>query len=233
VNYPQEIAYPVYLDQSDITNQDIAHPVNLELTYAAEPAETVFGGMSASAIPKKYFPSPEIALINSMRMAWEQHVFWTRLLLISIAERLKDLDATTKRLLRNPDDIANIFAVYYPPAIAKKISQLLTEHLQIGAALITALRDGKSGEAKTLDSQWYKNADEMAAAFASINPYYDREELRKMLHRHLDLTKQEVAMRLAGNYPADIEAFDRVELEAIAMADYFTTGIIRQFPHKF
>ena len=52
---------------------------------------------------------------------------------------------------------------------------------------------------------------------------------RDLSERDLELTTQEVAMRLAGDYKADIEAFDSVEQEALMMADYFTTGIIKQF----
>lgn len=178
-------------------------------------------------------PGKQIDLINSMRLAWSQHVYWTRMLLISIAERLKDQDAVTTRLLQNPNDIAMIFAKYYSPDIAGTIAQLLTEHLQIGAALITALRDGKTSQAETLNRQWYINADKMATAFSGINPYYHQEAVREMLYRHLDLTKQEVAMRLAGNYPADIKAFDAVEEEALAMADAFSSGLRRQFPQMF
>jgi hypothetical protein len=168
-----------------------------------------------------------------MRFVWLQHVYWTRLLLISIAERLKDLDATEARLLQNPGDIAHVFADYYPPEAALTIAGLLTEHLQIGAELITALRDKHTAQAEALDRRWYANADKMAGAFAGINPYYRREVIRDMLYRHLDLTKQEVSMRLAGNYPADIRAFGAVEQEAIMMADIFTAGIMKQFPHMF
>ena len=174
--------------------------------------------------------SPQFPLIGAMRRAWLQHVYWTRMLLISIAERLNDLNAVTSRLMQNPKDIAGIFAHFYPADVAGKIEQLLTEHLRIGAALITALRDKKNAEAETLKRQWYHNADQMADAFAGINPYYDREELRKMLYTHLDLTTREVAMRLAGDYPADIKAFDAVEQEALEMADYFTTGLLRMYP---
>jgi len=177
--------------------------------------------------------SQPFPLVGKMRKVWEQHVYWTRMLLLSIAERLKDLDDVTARLMQNPKDIANIFAKFYDEATAKVIDQLLSEHLQIGADLITALRDGKKQEADNLKHQWYKNADKMADAFSGINPYFDRDELRKMLYTHLDLTTQEVAMRLAGNYPADIQAFDRVEKEALAMADYFSFGIMRQFPDRF
>ena len=181
-----------------------------------------------------YYSQPATyTLISNMRKAWEQHVYWTRLLLISIAERLKDQSATTARLLQNPKDIADIFANFYNADTAKTIDRLLTEHLQIGAALITALRDNKTSEAENLKRQWYLNADQMADAFSGINPYYNHDELRRMLYTHLDLTTQEVAMRLAGDYPADIKAFDRVEQEALSMADFFSFGIMRQFPQRF
>jgi len=174
----------------------------------------------------------QILLINSMRFVWEQHVYWTRLLLVSIAERLKDLPEVTARLMQNPKDIAGVFAPYYGGDAAKTIAALLTEHLQIGAELITALRD-KNPEADDLVKKWYANADKMAEAFSSLNPNYNHEELQAMLRRHLDLTTREVAARLAGDYHADIQAFDEVEKEAISMADYFSLGIIMQFPEKF
>lgn len=178
-------------------------------------------------------PDKQINLINSMRLVWSQHVYWTRMLLISIAERLKDQDAVTGRLLQNPNDIGRIFADYYSRDVVETISGLLTEHLKIGAELITALRDEKTAYADMLNRQWYINADKMANAFSGINPYYEQEIMREMLYRHLDLTKQEVAMRLAGNYPADIKAFDMVEEEALLMADAFSVGIMRQFPQMF
>ena len=178
-------------------------------------------------------PGKQIDLINNMRLVWSQHVYWTRMLLISIADRLNDLDAVTVRLMQNPGDIAGIFAGYYTPAVAGSIAQLLTEHQQIGAELITALRDGKSAQAEILNHKWYANADKMAAAFSGISPFYRLDDMREMLYHHLDLTKQEVAMRLSGNYPADVKAFDAVEEEALVMADTFSSGLIRQFPQMF
>ena len=175
----------------------------------------------------------ETALSENMRLAWAQHVYWTRMLLLSIAERLDDQSEVTDRLLRNPKDIADIFAGYYTKDAAAAISKLLTEHLITGAEIITALRDGKAETAKALDEKWYKNADEMSAAFSGINPYYNRDELQKMLYKHLDLTKEEVAARLGKAYKKDIEAFDRVEKEAMSMSDYFTEGIIKHLPQMF
>jgi len=175
----------------------------------------------------------QFILTNGMRLAWEQHVYWTRLFLISTAERLHDLNDTTARLMQNPAAIAKVFEPYYSDDVTRKMAKLITEHLQIGGALITALRDKKSAEANELNSRWYANAEEMASFFASINPHYKLNEMKEMFKRHLDLTTSEVSARLAGRYRDDIAAFDKVEREALMMADYFSQGIMQSFPEKF
>lgn len=141
------------------------------------------------------------------------------MLLISIAENLKDLDATQARLLKNPKDIANIFRRFYGDVVANKIQQLLTEHLVIGKDLIVALKN--------------KNADEMADAFNSINPFYPKEEMRKMLYEHLRLTTDEVNRRLQGDYIGDINAFDKVQIEILKMSQFLVNGIVKQFQNLF
>ena len=80
----------------------------------------------------------QVQLLKQMNLVWEQHIMWTRMLLISIAENLKDLEATQTRLLRNPKDIADVFRRFYGNAVANRIQQLLTEHLVIGKELIVA-----------------------------------------------------------------------------------------------
>lgn len=168
-------------------------------------------------------------LHERMRQVWEQHVFWTRLLIVSIMERLGDEDATTKRLLRNADDLADIYRPYYGSDVASTIAKLITEHLVIAAKLVHAIVDNNTTEIDTLNTAWYQNADDIAVAFSSINPHYDKELLRSMLHTHLDLTKEEVINRFQKDHVKEIETFDRVEQEIIMMADYLTRGILKQF----
>lgn len=175
----------------------------------------------------------QIDLINRMRLAWEQNVYWTRMLMISILARLPDQNDVTNRLMRIPNDIAGIFADYYGTDAANTIAQLLMEHLQIGAHLATALRENNSTEATNFNRQWYINADRMADAFSSLNPYFDREEVRLMLYNYLALVTRQIFMRLAGNYPVDIAAFDLGEQLILQLADYFSAGIMQQFPERF
>ena len=175
----------------------------------------------------------EVRLLEKMNLVWEQHIMWTRMLLISIAENLKDLEATQTRLLRNPKDIADVFRPYYGNNVASEIQRLLTEYLAIEKDLIVALKNKDQEQANELSTKWYQNADRMAEAFSSINPFYPKEEIRRMLYEHLRLTTEEVNARLRGDYVADINAYDRVQKEILKMSRFFVNGIVRQFPNLF
>ncbi len=175
----------------------------------------------------------QVELLKQMNLVWEQHIMWTRMLLISIASDLKDLPATQTRLLQNPKDIANVFRKYYGNNVANRIQNLLTEHLAIGKDLIVALKNNNQEEAKKLSDKWYINADEMAEAFSSINPFYKKNEVRNMLYEHLKLTTSEVNNRLKGNFAEDINDYDKVQREILKMSEYFVNGIVRQFPNMF
>lgn len=175
----------------------------------------------------------EVRLLEQMNLAWEQHIMWTRMLLISIVENLKDLDATQNRLLRNPKDIADVFRTYYGSNVANEIQRLLTEHLVIGKDLIVALKNKNQQQANILSTKWYQNADRMAETFSGINPFYPKEEIRRMLYEHLRLTTEEVNARLRGDYIADINAYDKVQKEILKMSQFFVNGIVRQFSNLF
>ncbi|TMV46437.1 acetylglutamate kinase [Paenibacillus mesophilus] len=172
-------------------------------------------------------------LINEMRTLWEQHVAWTRMLIISIASDLPDEALVTKRLLRNPPDMAAVFRRYYGDEIASQFNKLFTDHLVIPARLVKAAKAGDQKAAAEEEKKWYANADELAAFLSGINPNWSEKALKAMLHEHLKLTKSEAVYRLTKDYAADIAVFDEIEKQALAMADEFANGIVKQFPDRF
>lgn len=179
------------------------------------------------------FANDDANLHDNMRKVWEQHVWWTRELLLSIAHSLPDQAVVTDRLLRNPKDIANLFRPYYGNDIANTLDRLLTEHLVIGGQIMTNAKQGNNSQVTALQIKWGQNADAIAKALASINKNYDEEHWRDMLHEHLDLTTSEVVERLTGKYRNDIETFDQIEDQALEMADELTGGIQKAFPERF
>ena len=60
---------------------------------------------------------------------------------------------------------------------------------------------------------------------AYLNPYWDQKTWQTMLYDHLSMTEQEAALRLQGDYAQDIQVFDKIEEETLAMADYMFQGI--------
>jgi LysM repeat protein len=174
-----------------------------------------------------------LELSNEMRLAWSQHVMWTRSYLISVIDNLNDKEPVVNRLLRNPKDFAGIYNKYYSDEVAKAVDDLLTEHLTIAAGMLDALVNNDMAEFNRLDREWYRNADDIAKAFHSFNPYYEYEEIRRLMRIHLDLLKQEISYRYNKMYDKEVRIFDDVERHALMMADAFTKGIVEQFPDKF
>lgn len=177
----------------------------------------------------QYTKNIRLNLSNSMRNLWVQHVMWTRSFIISTAASLEDLQAVTKRLLRNPTDFAIALSLFYPEEIAKKFEALLREHLLIGAKLVNHAKEGNTEEVRKDEIEWYRNADEIAFFLASINPYWNAFEWRTMLYKHLRMTEREAVERLNKRFENDIAEYDLIEQEALLMADMMTYGLINQF----
>ncbi len=162
-----------------------------------------------------------------MTLYWEQHVWWTRNLVLSIIDELQDEEAVTARLLQNPADIASLFKDTYGDDAANAVKELITEHLVIGRDLIRAVKKNDKQLASTLEKKWYKNADDIAKGLHSINPnVYDENKWRALLYSHLDMTKKEVEYRLLKKYKDDVQNFNMIEQEALTMANEMTKGLM-------
>lgn len=171
----------------------------------------------------------DIDLMKVLRMLWEQHVYWTRFVILSMVENLSDVQQVTDRLLRNPWDFTALLENFYGKSITDTFRKLFTNHLTIAAELVQTTKDGNSHKATEAERRWYINADEIAAFFASINPFWSKEQWRKMLNEHLALTKTEAAYLITKKYSESIQIFDEIENQALMMADIMLQGLLNQF----
>jgi len=167
--------------------------------------------------------------MNQLRNLWTDHVMWTREFIISAAADLGALDEVTARLLRNPEDFAQLLSIVYGEAIAENFKQLFTEHLLIAGDLVKAAKAGNTQAAEQARTMWYDNADAIAKFLSEINPYWSEMLWQKMLYYHLDMTEKEAVARLNSQYEEDIMLFDEIKEEALEMADYMFEGIQQQF----
>jgi hypothetical protein len=175
----------------------------------------------------------EIRLSNAMRMVWEQHVYWTRMTINSIAFDLPDIDAVTARLLQNATDMGNLLKPFYGNRIAAKFSNLIREHLLIAADLVKAAKAGNQKAIADAERRWYANGEEIAEFLSRINPIISRVEFQEMFLEHLALTTKEALFILQNKFQSSIAVFNKIEEEALQMADTITNAIIKQFPRMF
>jgi hypothetical protein len=65
----------------------------------------------------------EVALRSQMRKLWEDHITWTRMVIVDFAAGLPDLKAAEQRLLRNQVDIGNAIKPYYGVAAGNALTK--------------------------------------------------------------------------------------------------------------
>ncbi|MDF2947943.1 MAG: glycosyltransferase [Bacillales bacterium] len=174
-----------------------------------------------------------VQLKEDFRKVWIEHALWTRNYLYSSILELENKEPTLARLLENQEDIGEVIKPYYGEAASKRLTELLKEHIVVGGKVINALKTGNQAEFEKHNKSWYRNADDIAQFLSSANPNWNRSDLQKMLHMHLEDVTTNTKFILNKDWSKDIKAFDHGELHLILIADTFTEGILKQFPEKF
>jgi hypothetical protein len=177
---------------------------------------------------------PEQALRDGMRRLWIDHVTWTRLFIVSFVGDLPDLDATTQRLLRNQADIGDAIVPFYGPEAGEQLTTLLEEHILVAADVLQAAKVGDGEAFESAKDAWYANARRIARFLHEANAdEWPLADVRRMMREHLDLTLEEAAAQLGGDYARSVALYDDVEDEILHMADMLAEGLIAQFPEAF
>jgi len=169
----------------------------------------------------------------AMHKLWEDHIVWTRNVILNIMDDLPGTEQAVNRLLSNQDDIGNAVKPFYGEAGGKELTRLLREHIATAADLLKAAKTGNNSAFEAANKKWSANADEISDFLSKANPNWKLNDMKKMMHDHLTLTTDEAVARLKKDYAADIKAYDKVHDEILMMADMLTDGIIKQFPGKF
>ena len=179
----------------------------------------------------------KISKSEQLRMAmhklWEDHIVWTRNVILNIMDDLPGTEQAVNRLLQNQDDIGNAVKPFYGEAGGKELTRLLREHITIAADLLKAAKAGNNSAFDAANKKWFANAEEISGFLSKANPNWKLNDMKKMMNDHLTLTTEEAVARLKKDYVADVKAYDRVHDEILMMADMLTDGIIKQFPAKF
>lgn len=175
----------------------------------------------------------EVQLKADMQKAWINHTIWTRSYIVSAINNLPDQKYVLERLLRNQQDIGNVFKPYYGEEAGNQLAELLKVHIQIAGQIVEAAKANNQTKVSELQKNWHKNADHIAQFLSTMNPNWTFKEIQSMFYTHLQLITEIVLSCLRGDWQADIAATDKNEIHMIHLADILTAGIVKQFPKKF
>ncbi len=173
-------------------------------------------------------------LRDGMKKLWEDHITWTRVVIVNFAANSPGFSASVDRLLQNQKDIGDAIKPFYGEEAGNKLTALLTDHIKIAAEILTAAKAGDKAAFDNAVARWNSNADDVAAFLSSANPKeWPLEGMKSMMRGHLELTLKEAAAELKGDYKESIATYDQVHTQILGMADMLSSGIIQQFPQKF
>jgi hypothetical protein len=172
-------------------------------------------------------------LKTNMRKLWEDHITWTRNVILCLVDGLPGTDQAVKRLLQNQVDIGNAIKPYYGEAAGNKLTELLKDHIIISAEVVNSAKAGNTSALDVANKKWYANADEISEFLCKANPKWALADMKIMMNDHLKLTTNEAVQRIKKNYDADVVAYDKVHDEILKMSDMLAEGIVKQFPQKF
>lgn len=176
---------------------------------------------------------PAIELKTNMRKLWEDHVTWTRNVILCLVDDVAGTEQAVKRLYQNQDDIGNSIKPFYGEEAGKKLTDLLHSHISISAEVILAAKAGNAGLLQETNKRWYENSDEISVFLSKANNNWELADMKMMMHNHLKLTSDEAVQRITKEYGADVIAYDQLHFEILKMSDILAEGIIKQFPEKF
>ena len=152
---------------------------------------------------------------NAMNKLWEDHITWTRLVIVDFNAGSPELKADETRLLKNQVDIGNAIKPYYGAAAGNKLTSLLKTHILQAVTILQAVKDGNTPKLNTALKAWYVNAHQIAAFLSKANPRnLPLAATTAMMNNHLKLTTAEVVAHFKGKYAADVAARSRTEYDA-------------------
>ncbi|HWR22024.1 MAG TPA: hypothetical protein VN366_00990 [Feifaniaceae bacterium] len=165
---------------------------------------------------------------ENIRLLWTDHLVWLRHFLISLMFRLRDLSYVMIRIMQNTIDFSGQLTPFYGLDNTKRYEALLAEHILLLAELASTIKIGFDISMQL--SKMQKNADDTAALFSELNPYWTQAAWQAMLYTQYQLEEQLIRQINQDKFSASISIYDAMYQNALNMAAYMIDGITVQFP---
>ena len=197
-------------------------------TLVAFPLQGVFAAKPSSAER-----TTALAYHDLWRKLWEDHITWTRVVIMSDLDQLPGNATYQARLIENYEDMEDALAPYYGDD-AEELGDLIQDHLLIAVEILEAARLGNTAALDDAKARWYANGHDIAVKMSEMNPqFWPVSMADPMWKEHLDATFDEAVDHLTGNFTGEVESYDLIVDLAMDMADFMSNGVMLQFRDSF
>jgi len=164
------------------------------------------------------------------RKLWEDHISWMRSVMVAKIDDLGGEEAYKSRLLQNSVDMEKELLRIYGEE-CRKLSTLISKHLEIADKIFTYVKIRDIKALYYTYSMWNNNGHEIALEMNNLNPnFWPLNVAERMWGELRDATLKQATNHEKGNFEEEVAAYDLAHNSAIEIADFFSSGIIRQFP---
>lgn len=168
-------------------------------------------------------------VVNTIRELWIQYFIWMTDYLNNIVCIFGNTSFIIGRIREALQNFVTEFEKHYGHGNAITFEIFLINYLNDATNLLNAIKVGDIGKASAARTEWYKNADDIANLFSTINPYWSKQEWQNLIYDHMRLVENQFIYRLNNQCTTEITRDENVNNQILKIANYMAEGIINQF----
>lgn len=176
----------------------------------------------------------EQELNQYLRKLWAEHAFWMRQYVVSYFNGSADMTDTTKRLLKNQDQIGRSLGMWYGDKNGAQIADLMKTQLIAFGDMLKGMVNKDKNISVVAEKKWHDSTDKLVDFLVEQNPKWSRIELSQHLKRYNEMMTNMAINRFRKKHNDEINSFDKAYTHAMNdIADVLTKGIVLQHPEQF
>ena len=166
-------------------------------------------------------------LVKDFRNLMTQLAYHTRAYMVAVYSGFGNEEAIAKRLYDLPNKFKEKAELIFGTPLSEEFLTLLSLHVTYIEAIVNAIKNGDQATVDYYTQQLYKNANDIAAHYARMNPFWDETQWKVLLYNYVGMIIQDAVALGSREFEKDLDIFDRMLLAALAMGDYQAEGFIQ------
>lgn len=164
-------------------------------------------------------------LAKSMRNLMAQMAYLTKLYTTSVFSGYGDAQAIANKLYSLPIRFQEKAELIFGAPLSEEFLNLLSLQVFYILSLVNAIASGNQDVANYYTQLAYQNADDIASQYAKMNPFWEEMQWKTLLYNYINLVVQDALALGAREFEKELDIFERMLLNALAMGDYLGDGL--------